>query len=174
MCCSSVCIKFIVLVVIINCSKIAAQRPRDNGDIYVRRSDQIANSKTSTNENGQPIVLQENNNSSVNVEEIMNICNSSFSIPIDYIIQFNTTGELPDTTDKTGMCYIRCYFEKSGLIENWKLNKDLVMSVMWPIMYDSIDACEREEKNEINACVRTYAIAKCLMTRTLYNVHNQT
>nr|QIS77206.1 OBP13 [Episyrphus balteatus] len=111
--------------------------------------------------------------SSMDLKEVMDTCNSSFTIPMDYIIEFNTTGILPDETDKTGMCYIRCAFEKLGLIKDWKLDKPLLQNTMWPATGDSVEVCEQEGKSESNACVRTYAIAKCLMIRAIVDARDK-
>ncbi|XP_054739194.1 general odorant-binding protein 84a [Anastrepha obliqua] len=153
--------RLIFLLVLCCCKNLVAtqKRAKDNGDIYVQHKEQVAIG---------------NNSSVIDVEEVMQICNASFSVPMEYIVQFNTTGELSDTTDKTGMCFIRCFFEKSGLIKDWQLNTDLIMQNIMPITTSSVQFCESEAKNEMNACVRTYAIAKCLMKSVLENARNNT
>ncbi|XP_037944299.1 general odorant-binding protein 84a-like [Teleopsis dalmanni] len=78
------------------------------------------------------------------LEAVTNLCNSSFSIPIDYLEEFNNTGELPDIIDKTGMCFIRCFYEKSGFIDNWALNVELIRQYMWPATGDSISYCQEQ------------------------------
>uniref|UniRef100_A0A034WTG5 Pheromone-binding protein-related protein 4 n=1 Tax=Bactrocera dorsalis TaxID=27457 RepID=A0A034WTG5_BACDO len=92
------------------------------------------------------IMVSAQANGSVSSEgmDVAHICNNSFSIPSDYIVQFNRNGDLPEIVDKTGMCFIRCYFEKAGLLKNWQLNKGLIMQTMWPIKADSIAICEPE------------------------------
>ncbi|XP_036229806.1 general odorant-binding protein 84a isoform X2 [Bactrocera oleae] len=141
-------------------------RAKDNGDIFVQHKEQ--------RECVAPIIVQSNGSFSSEGTDVMHICNNSFSIPNDYIVQFNTNGALSDTVDKTGMCFIRCYFEKASLIKNWQLNRDLIMQTMWPIKADSIEFCELESKQEMNACVRSYAIAKCLMKRGFEDTCNHT
>nr|AWY62807.1 odorant binding protein [Liriomyza trifolii] len=105
--------------------------------------------------------------------ELMKICNASFSIPISDVENFHNTGELPDTSDKTGMCYIRCMWEKSGLINNWVLNADLIRSHIWPATGDALDVCANTGIDEQNACVRTYMIARCLMMRSIVDAQNK-
>ncbi|XP_067615275.1 general odorant-binding protein 84a-like [Eurosta solidaginis] len=102
-----------------------------------------------------------------NFTEVVKECNSSFTIPLEYMQQFNETAELPNTTDKTGMCFLRCYMETTGIIRNWKLNRSLIRKTMWPATGDSIPVCEKEGANETCPCKRSYAIAKCLMIRAI-------
>ncbi|XP_017480316.1 PREDICTED: general odorant-binding protein 84a [Rhagoletis zephyria] len=165
----------LTFLLIYSCNMVRTQsRPKDNGDIYVQHKTQSVMAGITADQTDIPKAAQTYGSNIFNVEEVMRTCNASFSIPMDYIVQFNTTGELSDTTDKTGMCFIRCFLEKSGLIKNWHLNKDLIMQTMWSIIADSVELCESESESEVNACVRTYAIAKCLMKRTLEAAGNQT
>nr|AYN70651.1 odorant-binding protein 84a2 [Bactrocera minax] len=147
------------MIMLLYCSIMISiqDRAKDNGDIFVQHKEQ--------QECVRPIIVQANDSISSEGTDVVLMCNSSFSIPSDYIAQFNMNGALSDTLDKTGMCFIRCYFEKAGLIKNWQLNKDMIMQTMRLIKANSIEFCEPEAKQETNACIRTYAIAKCLMKR---------
>uniref|UniRef100_A0A1A9VQK7 Uncharacterized protein n=1 Tax=Glossina austeni TaxID=7395 RepID=A0A1A9VQK7_GLOAU len=109
----------------------------------------------------------------VDFDDVIEECNSSFSIPTDYLTSFNSSGSLPDVTDKTGMCFLRCFYEKSGFIKNWKLSDAKIRKYMWPATGDSIEICEQEKSNEPNACVRLYSIIKCLMLRALVDARNK-
>ncbi|XP_037817866.1 general odorant-binding protein 84a [Lucilia sericata] len=152
------------------------QKAKDNGSIYItneesflkdikQSTDAALLSSTTTN-------MPENPNF-INFDELISLCNSSFYIPMQYYVQFNTTGQLPDLVDKTGMCFVRCVYEKSGLIDNWKLNAEKIRANIWPATGDSIEVCEKEGAKEKNACVRTYAIAKCLTLRALVDARNK-
>ncbi|XP_034664474.1 general odorant-binding protein 84a isoform X2 [Drosophila subobscura] len=99
-------------------------------------------------------------------------CADENLIPYANVLQFNTTGALPDEKDKTSMCYFHCFFEKSGLMDNYKLNADLVRKYVWPATGDSIEACEKQGKDEANACERGYAIIKCVVLRALTDARN--
>ncbi|XP_018801147.1 PREDICTED: general odorant-binding protein 84a [Bactrocera latifrons] len=161
-----VMIPFTIILLYCDIMVSVEDRAKDNGDIFVQHREQ--------RECVAPIMVHANGSNSSEDMDVAHICNNSFSIPSDYIVQFNRNGDLPETVDKTGMCFIRCYFEKAGLIKNWQLNKDLIMQTMWPIKADSIAFCEPEEKQEMNACVRSYAIAKCLMKRGFQDTCNDT
>ncbi|XP_004529369.1 general odorant-binding protein 84a [Ceratitis capitata] len=162
----AVCIKLPLLLILVYYIVASIQdHAKDNGDIYVQHKQDSKCFNNLEREANATIPLQISNSTGNELEDVVRLCNSSFSIPTDHIMQFNTDGALADTVDKTGMCFIRCYFEKSGLIQNWKLNKDQIVQKMWPLAADSVDFCESEAKQEMNACVRTYAIAKCLMQR---------
>ncbi|XP_039493985.1 general odorant-binding protein 84a isoform X1 [Drosophila santomea] len=101
-------------------------------------------------------------------------CADENMIPYANVLQFNSTGELPDDKDKaTSMCYFHCFFEKSGLMTDYKLNTDLVRKYVWPATGDSVEACEAEGKDETNACMRGYAIVKCVFTRALTDARNK-
>ncbi|KRF78912.1 general odorant-binding protein 84a isoform X2 [Drosophila virilis] len=104
--------------------------------------------------------------------EVRTACAEEFLLPYANVLQFNTTGKLFDEKDMTSMCYFRCFFEKAGIIENFKLNPDVVRKYMWPATGDSIEFCESQAMDEQNACVRTYTIAQCAMMRALTDARN--
>ncbi|XP_037944300.1 general odorant-binding protein 84a [Teleopsis dalmanni] len=155
-------IKIFILLITISCIK-ADIGAKDNGDIYVIKISSY----------NFTVTTEMPTKNATDLEAVTNLCNSSFSIPIDYLEEFNNTGELPDIIDKTGMCFIRCFYEKSGFIDNWALNVELIRQYMWPATGDSISYCQEQGKNEVNACVRTYAIAKCLMIRAIVDARNK-
>nr|XP_014097710.1 general odorant-binding protein 84a [Bactrocera oleae] len=113
------------------------------------------------------------NVSGFDFEEVVRTCNASFTVPLEYIQQFNETAELPNITDKTGMCFLKCYMENTGLLRNWQLNPTLIRQTMWPATGDSIPVCQNEGSRETCPCKRTYAIAKCLMLRALVDARNK-
>ncbi|XP_065354599.1 general odorant-binding protein 84a [Calliphora vicina] len=151
------------------------QKAKNNGDTYIVAEETfLKDIKQST----EAALLSTTSTSSseksnmINLDDMISTCNTSFYIPMQYYVKFNRTGELPDLVDKTGMCFIRCVFEKSGFIENWKLNAEKIRANIWPATGDSIEVCEKEGAKENNACVRTYAIAKCLTLRSLVDARN--
>nr|AID61304.1 odorant binding protein [Calliphora stygia] len=149
------------------------QKAKDNGDTYIVKEEKfLKDIKQSTEPASLTTTSSPGNSNIVNLDDMVSTCNTSFSIPMQYYVKFNKTGELPDLVDKTGMCFIRCVFEKSGFIENWKLNAEKIRANIWPAMGDTIEVCEKEEAKEKNACVRTYAIAKCLTLRSLVDARN--
>ncbi|XP_026850657.1 general odorant-binding protein 84a isoform X1 [Drosophila persimilis] len=99
-------------------------------------------------------------------------CADENLIPYANVLQFNTTGALPDESDKTSMCYFHCFFEKAGLMDNYKLNADLVRKYVWPATGDSIEVCENEGKDATNSCGRGFAIIKCVVLRALTDARN--
>ncbi|XP_073843239.1 odorant-binding protein 84a [Musca autumnalis] len=154
----------IVGVIIIEYSLATVDKAKDNENEYVT-TDGASTSRTPS-----PPIQDAN---IIDFDGIIALCNSSFSIPMDYYRTFNTTAALPDVVDKTGMCFLRCLYEKSGLLENWKLNENKIRLNMWPATGDSIEVCEMEGANETNPCVRAYDIAKCLTLRALVDARNQ-
>ncbi|XP_062121845.1 general odorant-binding protein 84a isoform X1 [Drosophila sulfurigaster albostrigata] len=100
-------------------------------------------------------------------------CALEFLVPYANTILFNTTGKLLDENDRTSMCYFRCFFEKAGLMDNFKLNVELVRKYLWPATGDSIEHCESQAMDETNACVRAYAITQCIMMRALTDARNK-
>ncbi|KAH8360275.1 hypothetical protein KR093_011833 [Drosophila rubida] len=145
------------------------ERARDNGDIYIINYDSFDGDmddiSTTTQVPRDPDFID--------FDEVIRICNASFVTPISNTILFNTTGKLLDENDKTSMCYFRCFFEKAGLLDNFKFNVDLVRKYLWPATGDSIEYCESQAMDEANACVRAYAITKCIMMRALTDARNK-
>ncbi|XP_034488722.1 general odorant-binding protein 84a [Drosophila innubila] len=143
-------------------------RAKDNGDIYIVNYDSFDGDmddiSTTTQAPRDP--------NFIDFDEISRICNESFITSLSNTLLFNTTGKLLDENDKTSMCYFRCFFEKSGFMENFKLNVEMVRKYLWPATGDSIDHCESERKDELNACVRAFAITQCLMLRALTDARN--
>ncbi|XP_017967878.1 general odorant-binding protein 84a isoform X1 [Drosophila navojoa] len=105
--------------------------------------------------------------------EVRTACAEEFLLPYAYVLQFNNTGKLADETDLTSMCYFRCFFEKSGIVENFKLVPSIVRKYIWPATGDSIEYCESQGISEPNACKRTYAIVQCAMMRALTDARNK-
>ncbi|XP_061389504.1 general odorant-binding protein 84a [Musca vetustissima] len=163
------------------CSTCKVEKVKDNGDIYVVNEDkflrdqqQLIQKEYATTEESIWITTPPPIDTNIiDFDRMIALCNSSFSIPMDYYRTFNTTAALPDTVDKTGMCFLRCLYEKSGILENWKLNRTKIRLNIWPATGDSIEVCEKEGSNEKNPCVRAYDIAKCLTIRALVDARNQ-
>ncbi|CAD6995682.1 unnamed protein product [Ceratitis capitata] len=123
----AVCIKLPLLLILVYYIVASIQdHAKDNGDIYVQHKQDSKCFNNLEREANATIPLQISNSTGNELEDVVRLCNSSFSIPTDHIMQFNTDGALADTVDKTGMV---------------------------------------KNEQEMNACVRTYAIAKCLMQR---------
>uniref|UniRef100_A0A1I8PGB7 Uncharacterized protein n=1 Tax=Stomoxys calcitrans TaxID=35570 RepID=A0A1I8PGB7_STOCA len=169
-------ILLVALLFLIFLQKIWAivEKAKNNGDIYIvseetflrnhhglipKESTTTEPTESSTNRNVNPDLIDFN--------AVISMCNSSFSIPMDYYITFNTTAELPNVEDKTGMCFIRCFYEKSRILENWQLNRTRIQMNIWPATGDTIEVCQNEGAKEKNPCVRAYAIGKCLTIRAL-------
>ncbi|XP_016978364.1 general odorant-binding protein 84a isoform X2 [Drosophila rhopaloa] len=164
------CVVFASLSLILNCAKGLQDHAKDNGDIFIINYDSfdgdVDDISTTT-----PAPRESDY---IDFEEVNKNCNASFITSTTNVLQFNSTGELPDDKDKaTSMCYFNCFFEKSGLMMDYKLNTDLVRKYIWPATGDSIEACETEGKDETNVCVRGYAIVKCVFIRALTDARNK-
>uniref|UniRef100_A0A1A9WL95 Odorant-binding protein 84a n=1 Tax=Glossina brevipalpis TaxID=37001 RepID=A0A1A9WL95_9MUSC len=169
---------FISFISLILTSSLAFQTPIYNGDIYMMNEEKFLHNRKNLISvlnfpESTTISASMKDTDAVDFNNILEECNSSFSIPTGYLTTFNSTGSLPDEMDKTGMCFLRCFYEKSDLITNWKLNGDKIRKYMWPATGDSVEVCEQEKSKEPNACVRLYAIAKCLMLRAIVDARNK-
>ncbi|GBP54867.1 hypothetical protein EVAR_11619_1 [Eumeta japonica] len=51
----------------------------------------------------------------LDMENIMKVCNETFPIETGYLHSLNESGSFPDETDETPKCYIRCVLEKTGI-----------------------------------------------------------
>ncbi|XP_017967879.1 general odorant-binding protein 84a isoform X2 [Drosophila navojoa] len=146
-----------------------SDRAKDNGDIFIIDYDSfdgdVDDISTTTEAPRDPDYID--------FDAIMHGCNASFITPMSYVLQFNNTGKLADETDLTSMCYFRCFFEKSGIVENFKLVPSIVRKYIWPATGDSIEYCESQGISEPNACKRTYAIVQCAMMRALTDARNK-
>ncbi|XP_001359755.3 general odorant-binding protein 84a isoform X4 [Drosophila pseudoobscura] len=148
--------------------KALQDHAKDNGDIFIINYDSfdgdVDDISTTT--------IAPRAADYVDFDEVMHYCNASFITPMSNVLQFNTTGALPDENDKTSMCYFHCFFEKAGLMDNYKLNADLVRKYVWPATGDSIEVCENEGKDVTNSCGRGFAIIKCVVLRALTDARN--
>ncbi|EDW81324.1 Odorant-binding protein 84a [Drosophila willistoni] len=160
------------LVVRTSCAEeflVPYDHAKDNGDIFIINYDtfdgDLDDITTTTQAPREPDYID--------FDEITHMCNQSFIIPVSYAFQFNNTDAVLDDKDLTSMCYFRCFFERSGLMENFKFNVDLVRKYLWPATGDSIEYCEGLAKDEENPCRRTYTIAKCAMLRAATDARNK-
>ncbi|KAH8404147.1 hypothetical protein KR215_010668 [Drosophila sulfurigaster] len=179
-------------VLSLSCVQALEDHAKDNGDIYIINYDSFDGDmddiSTTTEAPRDPDFID--------FDEVIRICNASFVTPLcesgqeyfPYVLDlnicislhlaantilFNTTGKLLDENDRTSMCYFRCFFEKAGLMDNFKLNVELVRKYLWPATGDSIEHCESQAMDETNACVRAYAITQCIMMRALTDARNK-
>ncbi|KAI8046542.1 general odorant-binding protein 84a isoform X2 [Drosophila gunungcola] len=164
------CAVFAFLSLSLHCGRALQDHAKDNGDVFIINYDSfdgdVDDVSTTT-----PAPREADY---IDFDEVNRNCNASFITSTSNVLQFNSTGELPDDKDKaTSMCYFNCFFEKSGLMTDYKLNTDLVRKYVWPATGDSIEACEAEGKDETNACVRGYAIVKCVVIRALTDARNK-
>nr|NP_001097700.2 Odorant-binding protein 84a, isoform C [Drosophila melanogaster]ABW08613.2 Odorant-binding protein 84a, isoform C [Drosophila melanogaster] len=164
------CAVIAFLILSPNCARALQDHAKDNGDIFIINYDSfdgdVDDISTTTSAPREADY--------VDFDEVNRNCNASFITSMTNVLQFNNTGDLPDDKDKvTSMCYFHCFFEKSGLMTDYKLNTDLVRKYVWPATGDSVEACEAEGKDETNACMRGYAIVKCVFTRALTDARNK-
>ncbi|XP_033235820.1 general odorant-binding protein 84a isoform X1 [Drosophila pseudoobscura] len=189
----SILFKTLAVVALLSLSlctiKALQDHAKDNGDIFIINYDSfdgdVDDISTTT--------IAPRAADYVDFDEVMHYCNASFITPMcesrrgnqrmkmwginiltlsANVLQFNTTGALPDENDKTSMCYFHCFFEKAGLMDNYKLNADLVRKYVWPATGDSIEVCENEGKDVTNSCGRGFAIIKCVVLRALTDARN--
>ncbi|XP_058823367.1 general odorant-binding protein 84a [Topomyia yanbarensis] len=110
------------------------------------------------------IMMSSSKNNSL--EEIYSECNKTFIITMDYLSELNDTGSFPDETDKTPMCFMRCFLQKNGILtEDDKINKELAISAGWVKNGETIDECLQDMTG--SECERAYFLARCVSTRSL-------
>ncbi|XP_058450954.1 general odorant-binding protein 84a [Malaya genurostris] len=101
------------------------------------------------------------------IEDIYSECNQTFIVTMDYLNELNDTGSFPDETDKTPMCFMRCFLQKQGILtEDDKINKQLAISVGWVKNGDTIDECLPDMAGD-SECERAYFLTRCVSTRAL-------
>uniref|UniRef100_A0A1Q3FSQ3 Putative odorant-binding protein 14 n=1 Tax=Culex tarsalis TaxID=7177 RepID=A0A1Q3FSQ3_CULTA len=100
------------------------------------------------------------------VEDIYVECNKTFIITMDYLNELNDTGSFPDETDKTPMCFMRCFLQKGGILtEDDKVNKEQALTLGWVRNNETIDDCLQEMTG--TNCERAYFLVRCVSTRHL-------
>ena len=89
--------------------------------------------------------INDKSRSEFNVSEAVTECNMTSIISIDYLKELNDTGSFPDETEKTPMCFMKCYLEKADiLLSDGKVNKERAVSMLWKDAGDSVDECIQE------------------------------
>ncbi|EAT32555.1 AAEL015313-PA [Aedes aegypti] len=100
------------------------------------------------------------------VEDIYAECNKTFAISMDFLNELNDTGSFPDETDKTPMCFIRCFLQKGEIVtSDDKINKEQAVALGWVKSGETIDDCLQELTG--NPCERAYFLMRCVSTRHL-------
>ncbi|XP_055632687.1 general odorant-binding protein 84a [Toxorhynchites rutilus septentrionalis] len=113
-----------------------------------------------------PSSVTAENDKELSIDDIYVECNKSFIISMDYLNELNDTGSFPDETDKTPMCFIRCFLLKNGILtDDDKVNKERALSIDWVKNGESIDDCLQEMTG--NPCERAYFLTRCVTIRRL-------
>ncbi|XP_059610264.1 general odorant-binding protein 84a [Phlebotomus argentipes] len=100
--------------------------------------------------------------------EAMVACNESFRTTEEFLQELNKTGSFPDESDKTPMCFLKCYLEKTSIISDEGDINDEKVLVMFPTLTtDGIDDCKKEMDHTNNVCEKVYFLVRCVMTRML-------
>ncbi|XP_055542611.1 general odorant-binding protein 84a [Wyeomyia smithii] len=100
------------------------------------------------------------------MEDIYAECNKTFIITMDYLTELNDTGSFPDETDKTPMCFMRCFLQQRAILnEDDKINKDQAVATGWVQNGDTIDECLQDMVG--SPCERAYFLVRCVSTRHL-------
>lgn len=63
---------------------------------------------------------------------------------VGYLVDLNTTGAFPDETDKTPMCFIRCYLNNVGILKEDELDRDKAIEMEWSTSDEALDECYQE------------------------------
>lgn len=79
------------------------------------------------------------------MQEATSQCNESFHIKQEFLQELNDTGSFPDESDKTAMCFIKCYLETIGVwTKDYKVNKEKMILMYQLDSDDIIDDCSNE------------------------------
>lgn len=65
------------------------------------------------------------------------------------MVELNTTGTFPDESDKTPMCYIRCYLNEFGVLKEDILDKQRAIELHWASSDDTLDECVKEVNGQL-------------------------
>lgn len=74
-----------------------------------------------------------------------------------YLVDLNTTGAFPDETDKTPMCFVRCYLNNVGILKEDELDRDKAIEMAWSTSEEALDDCNKEVAGE-NAISHTFLV----------------
>ncbi|KAJ6636111.1 General odorant-binding protein 84a [Pseudolycoriella hygida] len=143
------------------------------------------NSMLSSHNNNSPAMLQSNvsNNgksdtvSSVvqvdagehDLNQIVQMCNETYRIPINYLEEMNMTGSYPDETEKLPMCFMKCYLEKVGVMSSENVIDMKAATQHFSTNEDLINSClmEQSEIDSLDPCEYAYFLARCITMATL-------
>lgn len=70
-----------------------------------------------------------------------------------YLVDLNTTGAFPDETDKTPMCFVRCYLNNVGILKEDELDRDKAVEMAWATSEEALDDCNKEVAGETGFCI---------------------
>ncbi|XP_031621349.1 general odorant-binding protein 84a [Contarinia nasturtii] len=101
---------------------------------------------------------------------IMQHCNESFRTTMEYLEDLNSTGSFPDETDKTPMCYIRCYLDAVGILKDDELNLERANEMQWSTCEETIPECQKEVADRTNPCEKAYFLTRCVMMRNIVDM----
>ncbi|XP_050071331.1 general odorant-binding protein 84a [Anopheles maculipalpis] len=102
----------------------------------------------------------------ITMQEAVAQCNRTFVIQPDYLSELNETGSFPDETDRTPLCFIRCYLQTLGILtEDDKVNKETALALNWATSSETVDECLDEMTG--SGCEKAYLFTRCIMTRAL-------
>uniref|UniRef100_A0A1L8DPC7 Putative odorant binding protein obp16 n=2 Tax=Nyssomyia neivai TaxID=330878 RepID=A0A1L8DPC7_9DIPT len=100
--------------------------------------------------------------------EAMSMCNESFRTSDEFLEQLNKTGSFPDETDKTPMCFLKCYLEKTDIIsDEGDINEPKIFEMFPTLNSDATEDCKKEMDHSNNVCEKVYFLVRCVMTRLL-------
>ncbi|XP_055313366.1 general odorant-binding protein 84a [Sitodiplosis mosellana] len=117
-----------------------------------------------------PAKAVNDNTDQLDQEAIMQMCNESFRTSMEYLDELNSTGAFPDETDKTPMCYIRCYLDAVGIIKDDELNREKANEMAWATSEDTLEECEKEVTDKTNPCEKAYFLTRCVMMRNIVDM----
>ncbi|GAB0100508.1 General odorant-binding protein 84a [Sergentomyia squamirostris] len=100
--------------------------------------------------------------------EAMMSCNESFRTSEEFLQELNQTGSFPDESDKTPMCFLKCYLEKMAILsDEGDINEEKVIQMFPTVNNEGIDDCKKEMDHTNNVCEKVYFLVRCVMTRVL-------
>uniref|UniRef100_A0A1B0DAQ8 Uncharacterized protein n=1 Tax=Phlebotomus papatasi TaxID=29031 RepID=A0A1B0DAQ8_PHLPP len=97
---------------------------------------------------GSSVVSSKRSTHEMSTLEAMVACNESFRTSEEFLQELNKTGSFPEEADKTPMCFLKCYLEKTAVIsDEGDINEEKVHEIYPTLASDGIDDCKKVDQS---------------------------
>ncbi|XP_021706499.1 general odorant-binding protein 84a-like [Aedes aegypti] len=100
------------------------------------------------------------------IESIYVECNDSFITTMEYLETLNQTGRFPEESDKTPLCFLRCFLHKSGIYDEMEnVIGERAVEIGWVDSEQTIDECMEQMVG--SPCQKAYQLVRCVTEHNL-------